>query len=189
MKHYFSFILLFVISLMANAQEVKPNDDKSLELKEVVEVEGMSKEAIFNSVQSMLSDWTYNSNSQNKIDYADKESGVVITKGRLFLGNKKIALLWGWNTYLDYTCTIRAKDNKYQVQIKVPSMYFKFDNPKEPAEETAPILSIYPEYDYKSRYTIKKPAKEFAPAVPDMIKGFYLAIRNKINKSDLGDDF
>lgn len=189
MKKYLSLILFVAFSLFVNAQEIKPNEDNALELKEVVEVNGMTKDAIFTSVQSMLSDWSYNANSQNKIDYDDKESGVVITKGRLFLGYKKVGLVFGWNTYIDYSCTVRAKDNKYQVIIKVPSMYFKFDNTKENAEETAPITSVYPEYNYKSTYTIKKPAKEYAPLIPEAMKAMYQAICNKIKNSALSDDF
>lgn len=189
MKKISNFLMFFLLSLAINAQEVKFNDENILELKEVVESDGMSKDAIFISVQSMLSDWSYNSNSQHKIDYSDKETGVVISKGRLFIGYKKVGLLFGWNVFVDYSCTVKAKDGKYQVILRVPSMYFKFEDPKQAAEETAPIASVYPEYNYKSSYTIKKPAKEFAPLIPETMKSIYSAIREKIKKSSADDDF
>lgn len=180
--------ILFILSAISStfAQDITLNPEKSLELKEVVQVEGMTKNDIYVAANSMLSNWIPNANSKSSIDFADLETGTIILKGKIFLGFKKANMLYGYNNYAIINCTIRCKDGKYQVIIKVPSMEMEWSANQNPASETVPIEHLYPSFDgYKTKlYQTKGSMKEFGPLIPEAMTNLMNAIKQKIVKLD-----
>ena len=84
MKHLF-FILLCLITLVADAQTLTKEEAETiveekgvLELKRVVQVEGVTKNTLYRRAMEALSDWTGSEGrSKAGIDYNDKEEGIV----------------------------------------------------------------------------------------------------------------
>lgn len=169
------------------AQNVEFNSDRALELKEVVQVDSMSKSDIFVAAQSMLSQWHPNSNSKLAIDYADLATGTIIAKGALCVGFTKVNSLCGYYVNADYNCTIKIKDGRYQVDIKVPtvSLHWSANNS---SDESIAVWHVYPVYDKtKTRYYYtKKPLTEQGPKVADTMRMMFTAIKSRImvNKDD-----
>lgn len=186
MKQILCTILTVLLFVPSHAQEVEFNDNRALELKEVVEQQGMAKNEIFISAQSMLSDWLPNINSSIVTDMSDMETGTIIAKVKLYLGYKKANPMCGYNNYADVNLMIRCKDDRYQVVIKVPTLTLAWSAENNPAVESIAVEHVYPEYDgTKTRlhYT-KNSLKEFGPQIPDNMISLFNAIKSKIKKLD-----
>lgn len=174
--------------LFVGAQNVDFNEQKDLELKEVIELPNLTKQQIFVAVQSLLSDWHPNTNSQSSIDYADLETGTIITKGKYWVGFHKTNSFCGYDFLANYSCTIRMKDGRAQVIIKVPSIVLHW-SANNTDDEVIDVQHVYPTYDgYKTRHNYtKKPMTIYGPQVPDAIRIIFNAIKQSLVK--LVDDF
>lgn len=184
MKKLIMSVICVLAVALCEAQEVAFNADEVLEQKEVVEVPGMSKEDIFVAVNSMLSDFHPEERSSLTTDLSNLETGTVISKGMLYLGFKKANPMCGYYNYANAIITVRCKDGKYQVVIKVPSYTLEWS--ADSTAETVPIKHVYPEYDgYKTKihYT-KKNMMEFGPRVGDHMIALMKSIKGKIKPLD-----
>lgn len=106
------------------------------------------------------------------------------------MGYHKSNFMYGFNVYANFSLTIRVKEGKAQVNLKVPSLQLRWtaDNT---TDDIFPIEHIYPQYDgFKGHmYGTKKILIEFGPKVPDAMRTIYKAIETKLMTSDSNDDF
>lgn len=165
MKKALVTIALLAAGLTASAQgEVK---NGAWEDRRVVEVADASVSTLYLRALEALSDWA---GSQEKskmgIDVQDKDEGIVVYKGEYYLGYGKanLAPMAVWDTWANFTLKVRCKEGRAQVSVAVPSLTFRFSG--HPAETTAPIDQLLPEYKYKTKYTNKRAARELSPKVP-----------------------
>lgn len=186
MKKVFLFFALLLSGLTAGAQgEIK---DGVWEDKRVVEVADASVLTLYLRALEALSDWA-GSQGQSKIgiDVQDKEQGLVVYKGEYYLGYGKTNFLCGWNTYANFTLKIRCKDGRAQVSVAMPSLTFRFSG--DPAEVTVPIDQLLPEFRSKTKYRIKRAAKELAPKAPGQFEMVVETICERLAKGSKDDDF
>lgn len=186
MKKVLLTIALLAAGLTASAQgEVK---DGAWEDRRVVEVAGASVSTLYLRALEALSDWA---GSQEKskmgIDVQDKDEGIVVYKGEYYLGYGKANFMYGWDTWANFTLKVRCKEGRAQVSATVPSLTFRFTG--EPSETTAPIDQLLPEYHYKTKYTIKRAARELAPNVPTEFEDILAAMCERLAKGSEDDDF
>lgn len=183
--------LLFGVLLFntAKAQEITKNENGALELKQVVIVENATKNALFTNVRSMISDALPTSNnSKNSIDYSDLESGVIITKGLFYIGDAKGNFGCKWHIYDNYTMTVKVKDGKYQISIKVPSITLEYSGDKTTA--IIETKQIYPQYDgskLPSYVKLKQAVIEYGPKIPESMTVLAKSLIEKISKVE--EDF
>lgn len=177
---------MLLSGLTASAQgEVK---DGAWEDRRVVEVAGASVSTLYLRALEALSDWA---GSQEKskmgIDVQDKDEGIVVYKGEYYLGYGKANFMYGWDTWANFTLKVRCKEGRAQVSVSVPSLTFRFSG--QPAETTAPIDQLLPEYQYKTKYTNKRAARELAPKVPTEFEAILAAMCERLAKGSEDDDF
>ncbi len=190
MKKLFVFMFISMMCMLNGfAQDVKFNDNSSLELKQVITVEGASKDAIFTNIRTLISDALPTSNnSERAIDYSDANTGTIIAKGMYYIGEAKAIFGNKWHVYDNYTMTVKVKDGKFQISIKVPSIRLIYSGDK--TEVDVETIHIYPQYDgskLKSYVKLKQAVTEFGPKIPDSMKDLAKILIEKISKVD--DDF
>jgi hypothetical protein len=183
-------VLLFValmIAMNAYAQESVLTNGV-YEQKKVVEVNDKTAGQIYVRALEVLSDWAGSqSRSKANVDVQDKDEGLIVYKGKIYLGYGKANMLYGWDTYADFTLKVRCKDGKVQLTMTVPSMSFQWDGDGH-GMYSMPLTDFLPVYNYKGDYKIKKAAQKYAPMVPTTIDNTVTALALKIKeKSD--DDF
>ena len=173
-------------AMAVNAQTVELTDGV-YELKQVVTVEGVKADGLYVRALEALSDWA-GSQQQSKaqIDVQDKEEGLVVYKGQLYLGLNKINFMHGWNTFADFTMKVRCKDGKFQITTVVPSLSFYWT--ADATETTVPISEIVPVYKHKTNLSVKKTSIKMAPMVPGAANAAQDVIIGKIKKG-ADDDF
>ena len=108
----------------------------------------------------------------------------------------------GYALLADYNLTIRIKEGRTQILIKVPTVSIHWttadltntdtDNDTKEDEKIV-VKHVYPQYDgYKPTtypYYAKKLMKEFGPQIPTAVKDLYKTISDKITSSGQDDDF
>lgn len=178
--------LVVAASVAANAQTVELTDGV-YEIKKVVTVDSVPANQLYTRALEALSDWA-GSQTQSKaqIDVQDKDEGLVVYKGQLYLGLAKVNFMHGWNTMADFTMKVRCKDGRFQITTTVPSLSFYWT--ADDTETTIPIDEIVPVYKHKTSLTVKKSANKMAPLVPDAAKAAQTIVIEKIKKG-ADDDF
>lgn len=178
--------LLVAASVAANAQTVELTDGV-YEIKKVVTVDSVPANQLYTRALEALSDWA-GSQTQSKaqIDVQDKDEGLVVYKGQLYLGLAKVNFMHGWQTLADFTMKVRCKDGRFQITTTVPSlsMYWTADE----TSTTIPLREIVPKYTHKSNLTVKKSSIKMAPMVPDVASVATESIISRIKKGS-DDDF
>lgn len=96
MKRIITFLVAICAWVVANAQAAEPELENSKYVyKYVQQAEGVSQNVLYLRAHTFLSDWAGpNSNSKCSIDFDDKESATIITKGSYFLGYEKGNDVW-----------------------------------------------------------------------------------------------
>lgn len=196
MKKVIILIAAFVVTISSFGQEVTFNEQNELQIKEVVQTQGLTPDQIFVNIQSLISETHPNTNSQFIIDYSDLKTGTIISKGKYWLGFRKVILTYGYDILADYNLTIRIKEGRTQILIKVPTVSFQCIGESGKTSETnekVDVKHVYPKYDgYKPTtypYYTKKLMKEYGPGVPNAMKKLYKMICDKITSSRQDDDF
>ena len=116
MKKIMMTMLLLLAGLAVSAQ-VTLTESGVFEKKEVVVVEGVTAAELYNRAIEALSDWAgAEGRSKYGIDSQDKEAGMIIYKGKDYLGFRKFAI-YGWYIYTDFMLKIRCKDGRAQVTV------------------------------------------------------------------------
>ena len=179
------FFMMLLAAMTARAQGEMKNG--VYETKTVSEVENLTADQLYLRTLEVLSDWAGSQNkSKANIDVQDKEGGIVVYKGSYYLGYRKQNLLYGWDTFADFTLKVRCKDGKIQVSASVPSMTFRWDATNETFTE--PVSSFYPEYAYKGKVLLKKASTEFAPQIPVVFDTMVKQLAESITQKE-EDDF
>ena len=177
--------MMVVVAMTATAQVELVNG--LYENKTVVTADSMKAGTLYVKALEALSDFA-GSHEKSKVgvDVQDKDEGLVVYKGRYYMGYGKANMLYGWDTYADFTLKVRCKDGRAQLTVTVPSMTFVWD--ANGNTYTFGISEFLPVYKYKGDYKIKKAAQQYAPMVPDAFDAIVAAIGKRMTaKAD--DDF
>lgn len=171
------------------AQTIEPTlEDGKLIYKNVYTYDGVTQSQLYMRAHTFLSDWVGpNKNCKSSIEFDDKESATIISKGSVYNGYFKENMMYGWDVYIDYTLTIRCKDGRVQVIIKVPSMSFHWTANNTP-DITAPIEDIYPEYDKSKKYLCRLVIPKATPEIPAMMALISETVKEQMSKVE-DDDF
>ena len=184
----FALVTINIVSFGQNYQLTNGAYDNKI----VAQYEGVDATALYVKALEVLSDWS-GSQKQSKIniDVQDKDQGLIVYKGSLYVGyhrTSKFLIEVGWNIYADFTLKIKCKDNKAQVSCHVPTVTFDWSAKENPATTTVSLEEIYPEYICKTKYSIKKTAIEYAPKIPPLFDYVITQLANNLNKQT-EDDF
>ena len=157
------------------------------EKKTVVTADSVKAGTLYVRALEALSDFA-GSQGKSKIgvDVHDKDEGLVVYKGRYYMGYCKANMLYGWDTFADFTLKVRCKDGRAQLSVTVPSMTFVWD--ANGNTHSFAISEFLPVYKYKGDYKIKKAAQQYAPLVPEAFDTIVAAIGKRITAKD-DDDF
>lgn len=189
MKKLFTFLFMICAWVSSYAQTSEPElENGNYVYKFVQQTEGVSQNALYLHAHAFLSDWAGpNSNSKCSIDFDDKESATIITKGSYFLGYEK-EMAYGWNVFADFIVTIKCKDGRFQVITKVPTMSFWWTNGNV-ALQTIPYNELFPSYTHKGPYKLKRYSDRYVNQMPDYIKEISNIVANGIISISDNDDF
>lgn len=188
MKKLFAFSIMICAWVSTYAQTVL-NESGEYELKIVEQYDDISAASLYESSLIALSDVVGSyEKSKTNIDVAEKDAGIIVYKGELYLGFKKVNSMCGYETFANFTLKVRCKDGKVQYVITVPSlhMYWSCDLNNN---EVVPLNEIIPNFTHKGRlYYLKNPAVEFAGTLDGKMKSLQQAIVVK-TKTAVEDDF
>lgn len=131
MKKALSIIFTAMLSMSASAQYdgldtlyqiVK--EKGAYEQRRVVTVEGASASTLYVRAMNALSDWKGpEGRSETSLDFHDKDAGIVTIKGGFYNGEMKIIGKWT-PIYTAFTLKVQCKDNRAQLTVTVPYMYY-----------------------------------------------------------------
>lgn len=180
------FLLVLMISASASYAQVELTNGV-YEKKIVVTADSMKAGKLYVRALEALSDFA-GSQGKSKIgvDVQDKDEGLVVYKGDYYMGYCKANMLYGWDTFADFTLKVRCKDGKAQLSVTVPSMTFVWE--ANGNRYSFAISEFLPVYKYKGDYKIKKAAQLYAPQVPDAFDKILELIGKRITVKD-SDDF
>lgn len=165
------------------------NESGVYELKVVEFFDNFNASTLYDNSLIALSDvvGSYEKSNTN-IDVAEKDAGVIVYKGELYLGFKKVNGMCGYETFANFTLKVRCKDGKIQYIITVPSLHMYWSCDMN-TEEIVPMNEIIPNYTHKGRlYYLKNPAVEFADTIDDKMNSLLQSIIAK-TKIAAEDDF
>ena len=130
------------------------------------------------------------------------KTGTIISKGKYFLGYANVMSKHGYALLVEYNLTVRIKEGRTQILIKVPTVSFHWttadltntdtDN-KTTEDEKVAVKHVYPQYDgYKPStypYYARKLMKNYGAEIPNAMKELYKTVSDKIASSGNDDDF
>lgn len=185
MKNFLFTIALVASVMSASAQGSIVND--VFQQKEVFNAEGKSGSSLYVHTLEVLSDIAGSqTKSKYSVDVQDKEEGLVVYKGLLYLGFKKFNLLCGWDVFANFTLKVRCKDDKIQVAMIVPTITYRWTG--DPFETTAEVTDVYPTFKYKGKVRIKKASLEIVPKLPNEVDKAVKALGKQLTTFER-DDF
>lgn len=188
MKKIFLSLVMLIVCASINAQTVL-NESGEYELKIVEQYDNISTATLYESSLVALSDVVGSyEKSKTNIDVAEKDAGIIVYKGELYLGFKKVNGMCGYETFANFTLKVRCKDSKVQYTITVPSLHMYWSCDMN-TNEVVPLNEIIPNFTHKGRlYYLKNPAVEFAGTLDGKMKSLQQAIVVK-TKTTVEDDF
>ena len=126
MKRVLSISFMLIAMNIVYAQSIPLTTDGAFEVKEVVDVDGVGAQQLYDRAMMALSRWT-TSKSENNLDYHDRDAGILILKGLEYMGFKNTFMGAGWERYINYSLTVRCKDGRAQVTIVIPNIVFIYN--------------------------------------------------------------
>lgn len=187
MKKIFLSLVMLIVCAFINAQTVL-NESGEYELKIVEQYDNISTATLYESSLVALSDVVGSyEKSKTNIDVAEKDAGIIVYKGELYLGFKKVNGMCGYETFANFTLKVRCKDGKVQYTITVPSLHMYWSCDMN-TNEVVPLNEIIPNFTHKGRlYYLKNPAVEFAGTLDGKMKSLQQAI--VVKTTAVEDDF
>ena len=183
------FLLLMTLANLTAYAQTTLNENGVYELKVVEQYDSTKASTLYERSLVALSDVVGSRDkSKTNIDVAEKDAGMIVYKGELYLGFKKVNMMCGYETFANFTLKVRCKDNKIQYILTVPSltMYWSCDLS---INESIPLNEIIPEFTHKGRlYYLKKGAVQFAETLNEDMNALQKAIVIK-TKAAADDDF
>lgn len=178
-------------TIIAAVAQTQLNENGVFELKTVKQYDGKDASTLYQQSLVALSDFVGSDNmSKANIDVSDKDANMIIYKGEVYLGYRRIDALsgFGHNVSAVFTLKVRTKDNKVQYVWTAPSLHICVAN-RPDIDEIVPLNEIIPEYTHQAQMGyIKKSSLEFAGDVNEHIKQLQNNLENKM-KTALDDDF
>lgn len=185
MKKVILFVFL-AVAITLSAQEVQLTNGV-YEQKVVVTADSVKAGTLYTRALEALSDWAGSQQrSKANVDVQDKDEGLVVYKGKLYLGYGKQNFMYGWDTFADFTLKVRCKDGRAQISVTVPSLTYYWTANND--EVTVPISEVLPTFQYKGKMLIKKASKALAPKVPQEV-GIIIKTIGKRIANPVDDDF
>ena len=188
MKKVFLSLVVLLASIAISAQTML-NESGVYELKVVELFDNINASTLYeNSLVALSEVVGSHKKSKTNIDVAEKDAGIIVYKGELYLGFKKVNSMCGYETFANFTLKVRCKEGKVQYTIIVPSlhMYWSCDINNN---EIIPLNEIVPQYTHKGRlYYLDKGAIEFTRKLDNYMKALQQAIVAK-TKVAADDDF
>lgn len=186
MRHFLTLVCGLMMSITSLAQEVNL-ENGVYEKKLVVTADSVKASTLYVRALEALSDWAGSQQrSKANVDVQDKDEGLVVYKGQLYLGYGKQNFMYGWDTFADFTMKVRCKDGKAQITVTVPSLTYYWT--ADQTTVTVPINEVLSTYAYKGKMLIKKASLALAPKVPTDVEEIVQVIGARISKKD-DDDF
>lgn len=180
-------LVLAVLAASAQNPTIKYADG-ILECRQVVTVDSTPASKLYVRALEILSDWAGSqTRSRINIDVQDKDEGFIVYKGSEYIGYRKANMLYGWDTFADFTLKVKCKDSRAQIILTIPTMTFVWDAESK-TTYTLPLSEFLPEYRYEGRLTIKKAARELAPLVPTYAENIVKLIEHGLTRN-VADDF
>lgn len=121
MKKILILFSLIIISLTTNAQN-------PIKVDTIITIDNISKDDMFVKASTWIAQ-KYNS-AQDVIQYSDKEAGVIICKGVFHHEFGSRGLYSQFYGYIDYTLSIKFKDEKFRITID--NFTHRSDDPNNP---------------------------------------------------------
>ena len=141
------FMMLMLSAVLAVSAQIELSNGV-YEKKIVVNVDSAKASTIYIRALEALSDFAgTNAKSKIGIDVQDKDEGLVVYKGDYYMGFEKANILYGWDTFANFTIKIRCKDGRAQITVSVPSMSFQWSGNNN--TYSFPISEFLPVYTYK----------------------------------------
>ena len=107
------------------------------EKEEVVYIDSVPAKVLFTRAMETYNDWPA---TKAELDYYNKESGIVIYKGKFSLGFNNVGLGDGWIRHGDFSLKVLCEDGRAKITLTVPD-----------------IIAVY----NRSGLTIQRTIKEF----------------------------
>ena len=188
MKKVLLSMLMLIIGMTISA-ETTLNESGVYELKVVEVFDNINASTLYDNSLIALSDVVGSyEKSKTNIDVAEKDAGMIVYKGELYLGFKKVNNGCGYETFANFTLKVRCKDGKIQYTITVPSLHMYWSCDMN-TEEIVPLNEIIPNFTHKGRlYYLKNPAVEFAATIENKMTLLQQSIVAK-TKLTAEDDF
>ena len=181
-------LVMLMVCFAINAQTVL-NENGVYELLVVEQYDSVKATTLYENSLIALSDVVgSHEKSKTNIDVAEKEAGMIVYKGELYLGFRKVNMMCGYETFANFTLKVRCKDGKIQYTLTVPSLHMYWScNVND--NEVIPLNEIIPEFTHKGRlYYLKKGAIQFAGTLDEDMKSLQKAIVAQTKKAS-DDDF
>jgi len=183
MKKVLVLFLMLTVLLVSTAQ----NPDV-YEKKEIITADSVKAGTLYVRTLEALSDWAGSQKrSKANVDVQDKDEGLVVYKGKLYLGFVKQNMLYGWDAFADFTLKVRCKNGKAQITMTIPSLTYHW-SAENSADTTVPICEVYPQFCYKGEKSIKKTSLALTPTIPKCVAEVINNIGERIAKGN-EDDF
>lgn len=179
---------MLLVSIAANAQTTL-NESGVYELKVVEQYDSVKATTLYERSLVALSDVVGSyEKSKTNIDVAEKDAGMIVYKGELYLGFKKVNMMCGYETFANFTLKVRCKDGRVQYTLTVPSLHMYWSCNVN-SNEVVPLNEIIPEFTHKGKlYYLKKGAIQFAGTLDADMKALQKAVVVK-TKAAADDDF
>lgn len=177
-----------MVNVVVSAQTTL-NESGVYELKVVEQYDSVKASTLYENSLIALSDVVGSrEKSKTNIDVAEKEAGMIVYKGELYLGFRKVNMMCGYETFANFTLKVRCKDGKVQYTLTVPSLHMYWScNVND--NEVVPLNEIIPDFTHKGRLNyLKKGAIQFAGTLDEDMKSLQKAIVVKTKKA-ADDDF
>lgn len=188
MKKLFLSLVPLIASMVVCAQTTL-NESGVYELKVVETYDSIKAANLYEHSLVALSDVVGSyEKSKTNIDVAEKDAGLIVYKGDLYMGFKNVNGMCGYETFANFTLKVRCKDGKVQYTITVPSlqMYWSCDMV---TNEIVPLNEIIPNFTHKGRlYYLKNASIEYAGKIDEKMKSLQQSIVTK-TKVAVEDDF
>ena len=188
MKKVFVSLVMLIATIAIYAQTTL-NESGVYELKVVELFDNINAANLYENSLVALSDVVgSHEKSKTNIDVAEKDAGIIVYKGELYLGFKKVNGMCGYETFATFTLKVRCKDGKVQYTITVPSLHMYWSCDMN-TNEIVPLNEIVPKYTHKGRlYYLDKSAVEFSGKLDNEMKSLQQAIVAKTRVA-VDDDF
>lgn len=186
MKKVLLSLVMLMVGMVINAQD-NPLTNGIYEKKVVVTADSVKASTLYVRALEALSDWAGSQQrSKANVDVQDKDEGLVIYKGALYLGYGKKNIAYGYDIYANFTMKVKCRDGRVMIMMAVPSGTFHW-TANNSQDSTYPIGDLYPEFKDNVSKVLKKTCEPIVRNLTFVIDGIINNIGEKITRPI--DDF